>query len=180
MRKNVIVCGLIAGFIVSAIMAISMAYYSKNAEHEGGMLLGYASMILAFSLVFVGIKNARDRHGNGYITFGKAFTTGLYITLIASTAYVVTWVIEYYMFIPDFMEKYSAHILKQVQESGASQNEINEQIKEMAGYKEMYKNPLFVILLTYMEILPVGILVVLISSFILKRKNKEEVKVELS
>jgi hypothetical protein len=41
---------------------------------------------------------------------------------------------------------------------------------EMAGYKEMYKNPLFLILLTYAEIFPVGLLVSVISAFILKQK----------
>jgi len=173
MKKNVIVCGLISGFIVSAIMAISMAYYSKSADHEGSMLLGYASMLLAFSLVFVGIKNARDRYGNGYISFGKAFTTGLFITLIGSTAYVITWAVEYNMFMPDFLDKYVDHAIKTARESGASQAELDKQLKEMEGYKEMYKNPISFALLTYMEILPVGILVTLVCSLILKRKNKE-------
>jgi hypothetical protein len=37
----------------------------------------------------------------------------------------------------------------------------------------MYKNPLLFILMTYAEILPVGILIALISALILKRKPKE-------
>jgi hypothetical protein len=36
----------------------------------------------------------------------------------------------------------------------------------------MYENPLFVVLITYSEVLPVGLVVAFISSLILKRKPK--------
>ena len=108
----------------------------------------------------------------GLITFGTAFRVGLYISLIASTMYVGVWLIEYYFFMPDFMDKYADHVLKSAQASGISQVELDKKVLEMQGYKDMYKNPLFVILLTYMEILPIGILITVISALILKRKVK--------
>jgi len=110
MKRNILICGLISGAIVAILMVFtSMACY-KNEDFESSMVLGYASMILAFSLVFVGIKNYRDKFNHGEVSFGKAFKIGLYITLIASTMYVVVWLIEYYLFIPDFMDKYTAHV----------------------------------------------------------------------
>ncbi len=36
--------------------------------------------------------------------------------------------------------------------------------------KEMYKNPFFFTVMTYVEILPVGLLITVISAAILKRK----------
>lgn len=174
MRKNIIVFVSIAGFIVSAVTAVSMLLISKNSNFEGGMVLGYTSMHIAFTFIFVGIKNFRDTYNDGLITFGKGFKLGFFIALIASTFYVITWVIEFNFFIPDFMDAYGEHMVKQVKESGASQIEIDKQIAEMAKYKEMYKNPLFMVLLTYIEILPVGILVAVISALILKRKEKKE------
>lgn len=173
MKKNVLVFGSIAGLIVSSVLVFGLMLSNKNGNFENGMCLGYSSMLIAFSFIFVGIKNFRDKYNNGTITFGKAFQIGLYIALIASTIYVAAWLIEYYLFIPDFMEKYTTHIVNTAKTNGATQIELDKQIAEMAGYKEMYKNPLFVILLTYAEILPLGLIVTLICSLILKRKPKD-------
>lgn len=176
MKKNVIVFGLTAGVIVSAFMAFMVFVVGnctgENPDFEGGMLMGYTAMLVAFSFVFVGIKNQRDKYNDGIITFGQGFKTGFFIALIASTVYVVTWLIEYYCFIPDFMDKYSAHMLKQIQSSGLSAAEIVEKTASINHQKEMYKNPIMVILFTYLEILPLGIIVSAISALILKRKSK--------
>jgi hypothetical protein len=174
MKKNIIIYGLTAGIIVSTIMLFSMNYVSHcngNIDYSTSMLVGYASMLIAFSLVFVGIRNYRDKYNEGFISFGKAFKIGSMIVLIASTIYVISWMIDYFYFMPDFMEKYSAHALDQLKAGGASQAEIEKQTKEMMDFAAMYKNPFFNAMMTYMEILPVGLIVTIISSIILKRKG---------
>ena len=174
MKKNIIVYGLIAGIVVSVLMLSSVNYLSHcegNVDYDTSMLIGYASMLIAFSLVFVGIRNYRDKYNGGVISFGKAFKIGIVMVLIASTIYVVAWLIDYFFFIPDFMEKYSAHTLDELKAGGASQIEIDKQAKEMANFAKMYKNPFFNAMMTYVEILPVGLIVTLISSLILKRKT---------
>ncbi|RYU95348.1 DUF4199 domain-containing protein [Emticicia agri] len=171
MKRLIIICGLISGVIISTFMVSSVGYCYSSGNFDGNIWVGYASMLLAFSLVFVGIKNYRDKYSNGTITFGKAFQVGLYITLIASTMYVIVWAIDYYFFVPDFMEKYTSHVIEKAKESGASPAEINEQIEMMEKSSKLYETPIGVVLLTYMEILPVGLVVTLISALILKRKN---------
>jgi NADH:ubiquinone oxidoreductase subunit 6 (subunit J) len=128
-------------------------------------------MLIAFSLVYVGIRNYRDKYNGGVISFGKAFKIGIMIVLIASTIYVVAWLIDYFFFIPDFMEKFSAQELDELKASGASQIEIDKETIKMENMVKMYKNPFFNALMTYVEILPVGLVVTLISSLILKRKT---------
>lgn len=171
MKKIIIVSGLISGIIVSTLMAISMALYSCNENSDHSMALGYAFMLLAFSLIFVAIKIYRDKEGEGVVSFGKAFTIGLLISLIASAMYVATWAVEYHFFFPDFMDKYTAHIIEKLKSSGATQAAINEQVKEMSLMAEKYKNPFFFTLFTFAEIFPVGLLVSLIAALILKRKK---------
>src|SRR4029078_1237394 len=113
MQKNIFIYGLIAGIVVSVLMLSSVNYLSHcegNVDYGTSMLIGYASMLLSFSLVFVGIRNFRDKYNEGVISFGKAFKIGIIIVLIASTIYVVAWLVDYYFFIPDFMDKYAAHM----------------------------------------------------------------------
>lgn len=170
MKKIIIVCGLISGLIVTAVMLVSMTMCGQDINYENGMIYGFGSMILAFSLIFVGIKNYRDKYNNGVISFGKAFKIGFFISLIASTMYVIAWAIDYNFFIPDFMDKYAALSIEKLKAAKASTEDINNQAKEMADMKVMYKNPFFFIVMTYAEILPVGLLITLISAAILKRK----------
>jgi len=170
MKKIVLVFGLIAGLIVTALMVFSIAKCYNNRDFESSMLLGYAAMLLAFSFIFVGIKNYRDKYNNGVITFGKGFKIGLLISLVASTMYVIVWLIDYYLFIPDFMDRYADHVLLQAKKNGATAAELTAKTKQMAEYKEIYKNPILVVLFTYAEILPIGLLITIISALILKRK----------
>ncbi len=171
MKKNVIVYGLIAGLIAAIWCVASIAYCYSTNNYNGNMLLGYASMLAAFSLIFVGVKNYRDKYNGGSISFGKAFLVGLYIALIASTIYVVAWLIDYYIFIPDFMDKFSAQLLRDAYKSGASKAEISKQIEQVNTMKTLYKNPVMVVLFTYLEILPVGLVVAIITALILKKKE---------
>jgi hypothetical protein len=175
MKRNIIIYGVIAGILVSVFMLFTFTYISHcegKVDYSTSMLIGYASMLIAFSLVFVGIRNYRDKYNQGVISFGKAFKIGILIVLIASTIYVAAWLIDYYFFIPDFAEKYSAHTLDSLRASGASKAEIDKQTIEMANFVRMYKNPFFNSIMTYIEILPVGLIVTIISSLILKKKTE--------
>lgn len=172
MKKIILTYGLIAGAIVTVFMAYGVYSLDKNPDFEGSMILGYTGMLVAFSFVFIGVKNYRDKQNGGIITFGEALKIGALISLIASTIYVGVWLIEYYCFYPDFMEKYSAASIEKLKDAGLSALEIKKKTDEMLMMKEMYKNPIWVILLTYMEILvPIGLLVPIITALILKKKK---------
>lgn len=171
MKPIVLKYGLLGGLIVSLVLCACTIYCANTGKFEGSMVLGYASMILAFSFIFVAVKHIRDKQDDGAISFGKAFKVAILITLVTSTVYVLVWLVCYYFFIPDFMEQYTSYTLNKAQAQGVSAAELSKQTEQMKEYADMYKNPLFVVLLTYMEILPVGLLVSLLAAFILKRKK---------
>jgi ethanolamine transporter EutH len=171
MKKNILTFGLISGLIVSGLISITAICYQRQ-DFEGNMILGFSVMILAFAFIFVGIKNYRDKFNNGMISFGKASQIGLSIALIASTMYVLTWLIAYYNFMPDFMEVMTAQNIEKLKlDKQLTNAEMTSKIAEINNMKELYKSPLMVVLFTYLEIFPIGIIVTLISALILKRKQ---------
>jgi len=172
MKKIIFTCGLIGGFISISWFIFSVQVFKAGISMNESLLFGYASMVLAFSLIFVGVKNYRDNYNGGVISLGKAIKIGLLITAVASTVYVVVWLIDYYFFIPDYMEKYAAATLADLKTNHASQASIDKEMAEVAGYAKMYKNPLLNALLTYTEIVPVGIVISLVAALILKNKSK--------
>ncbi|MFN0176433.1 MAG: DUF4199 domain-containing protein [Saprospiraceae bacterium] len=84
--------------------------------------------------------------------------------------YVLAWMVVSETLMPDFMDKYIAHSLAQMQQSGVAQAEIEQQAAVMEQFKEMYKNPLIKFGLTFLEPFRVGFFVALISAIAL-RKN---------
>ncbi len=81
--------------------------------------------------------------------------------------------IVYHFFVPDFDVVYAQHEIDKLIAKGASQAEITAKKIEVNGYIEGYKNPLYFTYMTYLEILPVGIIVSLFAALILK-KNKPD------
>lgn len=158
-------------------MGIGVAVYSYNPKYDLGMVFGFAGMLVAYTFVFLGVKNFRDKQNGGFITFGKAFKVGMLMSIITATIYVGIWVAEHHYLYPDFMEKYSQSELQKLEKEGLSAAEFKIQKDRILYFKELYKSTIWVILLTYMEIMvPIGLLVPVISAAILKRKPiaKEE------
>jgi Protein of unknown function (DUF4199) len=177
MKKNILIYGLTSGIVVSTLMLLSISYLGHGeggVDYNTSLLIGYASMLIAFSLVFVGIRNYRDKYNGGVISFGKAFKTGILIVLIASTLYVIAWLIAYFFFMPNFFDEYTVQMLNELKASGAAQAEIDKRTTEMVNFSNMYKNPFFNAMMTYVEILPVGLVVTLISALLLKRKTPKQ------
>lgn len=172
MTKKIIIYGLIAGVISIAWVIADMVGFHGIKNYEG-MLLGYSCMLVAFSLIFVAVKNYRYNNG-GTITFGKAFRIGFSIAFIASTIYVLIWMIDYHFFIPDYYDKYGDYLIAQIKSSNISNAIKHKKIIEAQNQVAFYKNPFIMTLMTYVEILPVGLVISLLAALILMRKQKGE------
>jgi hypothetical protein len=126
--------------------------------------------VLSFLLVYFGIRSYRENVAGGRITFGRGFAVGILITLISCASYVVAWEIIYFNFMPDFLDKYTAHVIEKARTAGANQAALDARIREMEAFKTMYANPLVNAALTFTEPFPIGLAITLISAAVLRKK----------
>src|SRR6202041_1650838 len=171
MRKIIVTFGLISGAI-SSLMMIALVTFGGRIGFDRGAIIGNTSIVLSFLMVFVGIRTYRDNIGDGQITFLKAFAVGLSITLISCVIYVVTWEVIYYNFLPGFWDAYGAHLVQKLTASGASPAALQEKLQQVRKYKELYKNPFFNAVLTFILPFPIGLVITLFSALALSRKRQ--------
>jgi hypothetical protein len=173
MKKIVLTFGSLSG-LIPILMFVFSYQMMKNGNMQGSMILGYTTILISAAFIFVGIRSYRENYNEGIISFGKAFKVGILIALVSCLMYVIAWEILYYNFMPDFMERYAEITMKQLKDSGATQLQLDEAMKQNLMYKSWYSNPFSIAALTFLEPFPISLAVTLISSLILKRKTKKE------
>jgi hypothetical protein len=172
MKKIVLTFGLISGALMAIFMYSTMPFVDRIGM-DRMMFVVYTWIVLAFLLIFFGIRSYRENVAGGVVSFGRAFAVGILITLISCACYVIAWQVFYYAFMPDFFEKYSAHVIEQARASGATPEALQAQIKEQEEGLRILKNPFFHVLFVFLEPLPVGLIITLISAMILRKKRSE-------
>jgi hypothetical protein len=58
---------------------------------------------------------------------------------------------------PDFADKYAAHMVERAKSSGASAEKIEKTTQEAQHFKQMYNNPLMNVAVTFAEVFPIGL-----------------------
>ena len=172
MKKTVLVFGSITGVILSAMMLLTVPFIDKIG-FDRGEIIGYTSMVLAFLLVYFGVRSYRDNVAGGTISFGRAFQVGALIAAFASVWYVATWQVVYDKFTPDFMQRYQAHVMDQARADGESEEQLAKRQADLEKYARWYKNPLIRSAMTFVEPLPVALVMSLVSAGVLSRRRRE-------
>lgn len=157
------IAGVIAVSVISAMIGMGLTSHDETA-----MLVSYLVMLIALSLIFVGVKRYRDVECGGVIRFGKAFLLGLGMAATAGILYAIGWEIFTAASGYDFMAEYSASILERMRAEGATAAAIEAQAAELRAFAETYRNPLFRVPMVFVEIFPVGLLVALLSAALLR------------
>jgi hypothetical protein len=171
MKKTVLTFGLISGFIISFLMGCSLLLADRIGSSHS-LAIGYITMVAAFLLIYFGIRSYRDNNLAGQISFGRAFACGILIALISTVCYVVMWEILYFNFMPHFMDSYFAAQIQKLQSAGLDPATTAARVAAIQHSQQLYQNPLVNMAYTFMEPLPVGLIITLISAALLRRKAR--------
>ena len=170
MVRIILIYGVIGGLIVAVPMVVSMLTMSEDAVPENAALYGYLTMLLAFTMVFVGIKHYRDKVLGGVIRFLPALGVGLGISAVASLFWVVGWEITLATGF-DFGTAYTDSVVAAAEARGAPAAEIERIRAETAEFLALYANPLFRMAVTFVEMFPIGALISLLSAALLRNSR---------
>ena len=169
MKKTVLTFGLISGLVISVLMGGSLLLADRIGSGHS-MALGYTIMVASFLPIYFGIRSYRDNTLAGQISLGRAFACGILISFVATVCYVIMWEVLYFNFMPHFMDSYFAAQIHNVQSAGLDSATTAAQVAAIQHSQQLYQNPIVNMAYTFMEPLPVGFLITLISAALLRRK----------
>lgn len=174
MKRTILVYGSIAAAIVMAATILGQVVLSKGetGAPSHSAWLGYLTLLIAFSTIFLGIRSYRDRELSGALQLPTGLRLGLGITLVASLGYVVAWEITLIATDYSFAHEYADSLVEARRQAGASDAEIAEMEAQMELFRERYANPFYRLPITFSEIFPVGLVVTLISAFLLRTPTR--------
>lgn len=152
-------------------MLLTLPFHDQIG-YDTGMIVGYTTMVLAFLLVYFGVRSYRDNMAGGEIGFGRALAVGSLIALVASACYVLTWEVVYFQFAPEFVTQMQAQMMERARAGGGTPEEVARKVAEVERFARMYRNPAFNAAVTFLEPLPVGLVFALVTAGVLSRRRR--------
>ena len=169
MKKAILKYGGYAALVGGLIFATSH-FLLKGIDLGTLEILGWISIFTSLSFVFFGIKYFRDTLNNGIVTFGKALLIGLAISAIAGSVIGLLDILYVTAINPDFANEYIQYTLDGLKDT-LSPEEFEAKKKQLLEEMKAFDNPAFAGVFMFGLIFGTGIIISLISSFILQRKH---------
>lgn len=172
MKKTILRFGLISGIFLLGFSLVAYVVFIRNSDDfDTREIIGYASIVLSLAFVFIGIKYFRDKMNNGYLSFGQGMKLGTLITLFPSVLFGI-WSLIYANYVdPEFNDKYFNSEIEQLRKTLPA-DEFAIKAKEMESFRELSANPAFAFGLMFITVFLIGLIITIISTFILKRKAR--------
>jgi hypothetical protein len=166
--KNSINYGLIAGFLM---IALSIILWLLGLMENGWLnSLGY--LILAFAM-YIGATNWRDKLNGGWMSYGEAFKTGFFVTLIAAALGIV-YAYAFFEFIdPEFMSSKMLEAENAILETNPNMSD--EDLETAMGWATKFSSPIILSIFDFIGKVIFGTIISLIVAIFAKKVNPADV-----
>ena len=169
MKKIIVRYGIYSSLTLIVLFGLTFLL-GKNLDFGASEKLGYASILIGMIFVYLGIREYREKIGEGKISFWKAVKVGLLIVSIPSIVFGLIDVIYVTFIDPDFIENFYNHSLAEMK-ANLPTAEYEIKAAEMESQRAMFSNVFFQFVVMGLTVFLIGIVASFISSFILKTKN---------
>lgn len=165
--------------LYSAAFLVALFSFNMWVGHFGTtMLAGYITMVLALSFVYFGLRYYRDKQNNGALSFSQGLGLGMLITLAPSIAIGLFDMAYIKFFNPDFYQKYTDQAVAQLKATVPAdqfQAKADALRKSMAFMSQPWVDFLFM----FAQVAAIGLIITVISTFILKKAPVQKRAIEL-
>lgn len=168
MKKTVARFGLFSGIVIVVLFFLSWMIFRNDTEYGIREVFGYASIVISLLFVFFGIKHYRDKENGGRLSFGKGMKVGVLITLVPALMFGLFNALYVVVLNPDFMKTYYSHYLAEMQKT-MTPDKFELARAEMEKEWAMFSNPVISSFVMFLTVFIIGVIITVISSFILKR-----------
>ena len=167
MQKIALTYGILSGAISIAVLILGLVV-SEGGSVLTSELFGYLTMLVALSMIFIGIKHYRDQERGGVIRFLPAATMGIAIAAIAAIIYTVVW--ELYLMSSDyrFIDSYVNSAIESKKAAGLAGETLAQEIAELEEMRTSYGKIYIRMPMTFLEIFPVGLIIAILSAALLR------------
>lgn len=171
MNKSAIKFGLVLGGIQAAIMfSFAPVILSNDSSLHSSQLVGYTSLIVSLSLIYFGIRDHKVITLGGEISFKEAIKTGASIAFISALIYTASWMLMSELY-PELNDNVAELYKSTLDYKKLAPEELSKELLAIDRRMEKYQNPLVKFCFTMLEILPIGLFISLLASYILRTKK---------
>ena len=163
------------GVIIGAVLIVfSLLMYLLDVDRESPV--NYISYLFLAIGLWWAIDAYRKKMEGGFITYGRAFSMGFYVGLVASVL-VAVYLYIYVQFInPGMIEE----ILLKAEDDMLTQNPnmTDEQLDQARGWVEKFTSPTMITIMGFIMNVVASTILSLIIAIFAKRENKAEISAE--
>ena len=167
MQKIALTYGVLSGSIVILTMILGLMV-SDGGSFLSSELFGYLIMLVALSMIFIGIKRYRDQELGGVIRFLPAFAMGLAIAVIAGIIYTLVWELYSMSNGYAFIDNYVNSAIEAKKAAGLSAEKLAQEIATLEEMRSDYGKIYIRMPMTFLEIFPVGLIIAILSAAVLQ------------
>jgi hypothetical protein len=160
--KNTLTNGVILGLVL--IIYTVLLYITDLTFNTGMGVLVYVILIAG---IFIGTKSYRDKVLDGSISYGKALTTGVLISVFAAIIISVFIYILYKWIDPGLMDK----IVKMKEDKMLDRGMSADQVEQAMNMAKKFMSPLITMIGSIISYVLIGTIISLVTSAILKKEK---------
>ena len=148
-------------------------FYGPKMDYQTMEVVGYVGIVVSLIFVYFGIRQYRDKVNGGYISFGRALSTGLLIVLVPAFLFGLFDVVYSTYINPSFYDDYCTKTIERMKLS-LTATEFEIKSKQMKAQMEMFRaNPFLQFVVMALTVFLVGFIITVVSALILRRDKKK-------